>query len=334
MRNMTVEYLRVVFISLIVLLHILWNDYGGRYVAWGDNSPNIYVQLGLTNLVSLGVTGFILISGYYGITLKVNRIVSLWIQTTMYALLSALMVWVFWGGSLLGRLINAPLSLFDGWWFINDYVILMLLSPLLNCGLEKISKKSLEFIIVVLTFMMYGVWWFHAKNSSMPLLLFFNTYIIGRYIRIYPIGWLEKYKYTIFIAGLTVLVSELMILHLVGLDGKMKFACGNFNVLILVVDIALLLICNEHQKMGKGNMLTKNVLAVYLIHTCGFGQKVLHEKIFYDGLNFNIAYILSVVVVVVVVCTIVEEVRKRLFYKFESYVTSKSESLLKYFFCK
>ena len=79
-------------------------------------------------------------------------------------------------------------------------------------------------------------------------------------------------------------------------------------------------------------MLTKNVLAVYLIHTCGFGQKVLHEKIFYDGLNFNIAYILSVVVVVV--CTIVEEVRKRLFYKFESYVTSKSESLLKYFFCK
>lgn len=29
MRNMTVEHLRVIFIFLIVLLHILWTDYGG-----------------------------------------------------------------------------------------------------------------------------------------------------------------------------------------------------------------------------------------------------------------------------------------------------------------
>lgn len=71
MRNLSVEYLRVVFISFIVLLHILWKDYGGLHVALGDNDVNTYVQLGLTNLVSLGVTGFILISGYYGVRLKI-----------------------------------------------------------------------------------------------------------------------------------------------------------------------------------------------------------------------------------------------------------------------
>ena len=79
------------------------------------------------------------------------------------------------GGGTFKGLIDASLSLFDGWWFVADYVILMLMSPFLNAGLERISRKALMFIILMLSFMMYGVWWFHAKDGSMPLLLF-KTY--------------------------------------------------------------------------------------------------------------------------------------------------------------
>lgn len=334
MRNLTVEYLRVVFISFIVLLHILWINYGGLRVALNDNTPNTYIQLGLTNLVSLGVTGFILISGYYGVKLKVNRIMSLWMQTTIYALLSVVAIWVFGGDKIFKGFIDAPLSLFDGWWFVGDYVILMLMSPFLNAGLERISRKALMFIILMLSFMMYGVWWFHAKDGSMPLLLFFNTYLVGRYIRLYPVLWLEKYKYLIFFLGLLILVSEPMALHSVGLDNKMKFVGGNFNVLVLVVDIALLLICNAYQKMGKGNIFTRNVLAVYLIHESGIGNRVLHKQLFHEGVEFNIAYILCVVMAVVVVCIIIEEIRKQLFNKLESWAVTKVDSLLKVSFEK
>ena len=329
MRNLSVEYLRVVFISFIVLLHILWKDYGGLHVALGDNDVNTYVQLGLTNLVSLGVTGFILISGYYGVRLKINRIVSLWLQTTMYALASAIAVYQFGGGSL-KSFIDAPLCLFDGgWWFVSDYVILMLFSPFLNDGLERMDKRALMFVILMLTFSMYGVQWFHVRDASMPLLLFFNTYLVGRYIRLYPVKWLEKYKYLIFTLGLIALVSEPMALHYFGLDCKMKFAGGNFNFLILVVNIALLMICNGHQKMGKGNLLTKNVLGVYLIHESGIGRKILHESVFRDNVQFNIAYILAIVAVVVVVCVVIEEIRKRLFHKLENQMIQKIDSLLK-----
>lgn len=38
MRNMSIEYLRVVFISLIVLLHILWKDFGGLYLKPSEQS--------------------------------------------------------------------------------------------------------------------------------------------------------------------------------------------------------------------------------------------------------------------------------------------------------
>ena len=209
-----------------------------------------------------------------------------------------------------------------------DYVILMLLSPFLNDGVERLDKRALLFVILMLSFSMYGVQWFHARNASMPLLLFFNTYLVGRYIRLYPIKWLEKCKYLIFILGLVALVTEPMALHFAGLDSKMKFVGGNFNVLILIVDIALLLICNGHQKMGKGNMLTRNVLAVYLIHESGIGRMILHDYIFHDGVQFNIAYILTIVAVVVVVCVAIEEIRKRLFNKLENRMIMKIDSLL------
>lgn len=161
----------------------------------------------------------------------------------------------------------------------------------------------------MLSFTMYGVEWFHARNASMPLLLFFNTYLIGRYIRLYPISILERSKYVIFLTGVTLLVVEPMLLHLIGMDSRMKFVGGNFNVLIIFVDIAALLICEKHIKNGKTNMFTRNVLAVYLIHTSKFGSWILHDVIFYDGLAFDILYILFVVLSVVIICVIIEEIR-------------------------
>ena len=222
------------------------------------------------------------------------------------------------GGKLLYGIIDAPLRLFDGWWFLSDYLILMLLSPLINIGIKTIGKKELRLIIIMLSFTMYGVEWFHARNASMPLLLFFNTYLIGRYIRLYPISILERYKYVIFLTGVTLLVVEPMLLHLVGMDSKMKYVGGNFNVLIIIVDIAILLICEKHMKNGKTNMFTRNVLAVYLIHTSKFGSWILHDVIFYDGLAFDILFILFVVLSVVIICVIIEEIRCKITSRIEN----------------
>lgn len=331
MRNMTVEYLRVIFIFLIVLLHILWNDYGGVYLMASNQSTEAYIQLGLTNLTSLGVTGFILISGYYGVKLKISRILSLWIQTTIYALISVLVIYIIWGGSFIKRTIDAPLMLFDGcWWFVTDYLILMLLSPFLNAGLDILNKRQLLFIILVISYIMYGAEWFHAKDASMPLLLFLNTYLVGRYIKLYPIKFVLNFKYSIFIIGLSLLILEPMILHAIGLDGKMKFVSGNFNVLVLVTDISLLQICLSQQKIGKGNFLTRNVLAIYLIHESEFGRRILHESIFYDGRTIDFVFILSVAIIVVVVSVLIEEVRRYLFSSIEKVCIAKVESIFNF----
>ena len=300
---------------------------GGVYLLPSNHSVEAYIQLGLTNLTSIGVTGFVLISGYFGVKLKISRILSLWFQTTTYALFSILVIYIFFEGSFIKKTIDAPLMLFDGcWWFVTDYLILMLLSPFLNAGVDILNKRQLLFIILVISFIMYGAEWFHAKDASMPLLLFFNTYLVGRYIKLYPIKFALKFKYSIFIISLSLLILEPMILHAIGLDEKMKFVSGNFNVLVLITDITLLQICLSQQKIGKGNFLTRNVLAIYLIHESEFGRRILHENIFYDGRAIDFVFMLSVVVIVVV-SVLIEELRRYLFGSFEKVCIAKVESI-------
>lgn len=301
---------------------------GGVSLLPSNHSVEAYIQLGLTNLTSLGVTGFILISGYYGVKLKISRILSLWTQTTFYALISVVAIYVMGDSCFVKKAFDAPLMLFDGcWWFVTDYLILMLLSPFLNAGLNVLNKRQLLFVIFVISFIMYGAEWFHAKNASMPLLLFFNTYLVGRYIKLYPIKFVLKFKYLIFIIGLSLLILEPMILHAIGLDEKMKFVSGNFNVLVLITDISLLQICLSQQKIGKGNFLTRNVLAIYLIHESEFGRRLLHENVFYDGRAIDFVFMLSVVVIVVVISVLIEEVRRCFFGSFEKVCIAKVESI-------
>lgn len=210
----------------------------------------------------------------------------------------------------------------------------MLLSPFLNAGLDKINKRQLLFVITLLSFIMYGAEWFHAKDSSQPLLLFLNTYLVGRYMFLYPISFLSKHKYAIFLIGLLLIIVEPMVLHALRLDGKMKFVGGNFNVFVLIVDMALLLICLNHNKLGTGNFLTKNVLAVYLIHESGIGRRILHETVFYDGKEFNLLYILLVVAIVVMVSVVIEEMRKRIFSGIEVKLINKVEDFCNLNFAK
>ena len=78
-------------------------------------------------------------------------------------------------------------------------------------------------------------------------------------------------------------------------------------------------------------MFTRNVLAVYLIHTSGFGGWILHNQIINDESQFDIGYILLVVIMVVVACILIEELRVKLSDKAEKVIANYIESKLKLF---
>lgn len=183
-RNSSVEALRIVFMFGIVLLHAYYHGSGGD-INWiynlGCDNANAY-QLSIYALTRLGVTGFMFISGYYGIRMNKDRIVTLLLTLAFYFILLA----VASHNSIPSMVKNLP-HVWDTWWFVAAYFFICILSPIINAGLEKMSEVQYRWIVIGLLFYTYcGRCLKAADDHDVVLLL--SIYLIARYLRLknYP----------------------------------------------------------------------------------------------------------------------------------------------------
>lgn len=324
-RNLSVEYLRLFFMFLIVQLHIMQFGYGEEFII-NDISTNSYIQLPLITIGKLGVPGFIFISGYYGIKLKWERLVSLWSQTTFYATLSAILSFIFFNFFSFKECIDIVVSLFYKWWFVEYYVFLMLISPMLNRGIELLSKRKFSLIVIIIIFYIYVVLWFNTRYSACSLLQFISIYIIGRYLALYPIKWLKDHCVSLCIISIFSLIVLTDIVHFLKYTSLLKYIITYYNILILIGVISLFMICNKYEFKGNSNFVLRNCLAIYLIHSTGFFYKVLMGNVC-PKIPFNLLIVIAGIILIVFICSLMEEIRKTLFKGFEKKLIDRIEFL-------
>lgn len=178
-RNSSIELLRLFFMMGIVLSHIYSHGSMLNYeliYSFGEECGTAY-HLSLYSLGKMGVTGFMFISGYYGIKLSDKRLFHLIVTCALFYVLLML---VFGGGSIIGIL-----HPWDAWWFVGTYLIVCFLSPIIEIAFQKLDRKIL---MVVLAFLLYIVYFIHFinGNNDHDLLLLLTIYLIARYIRFYP----------------------------------------------------------------------------------------------------------------------------------------------------
>lgn len=83
MRNSNFELLRIVCMLFIVLGHIRSKHKGGMDLA----SIDYWIDFGIMPFVCVAVNSFVLISGYWGIKFKMERLLKLNLQTWFYSVL-------------------------------------------------------------------------------------------------------------------------------------------------------------------------------------------------------------------------------------------------------
>lgn len=91
------------------------------------------------------VPGFAFISGFYGVRLRVSKVIRLWVTAAICFLLP-----IFLGG-------NFRELLFMNWYLLA-YTFLMLLSPILNAGMERLSRCDFRFVCVGMTVLATWSW--------------------------------------------------------------------------------------------------------------------------------------------------------------------------------
>lgn len=200
-RDSNIELLRLVCMFLIVFQHCIHLCAFPEIWDTAVMSPEVCLASVLVGLTYVGVNCFVLISGYYGIQLKLRSAVNIYLICGFYALIGYLLHLYVDGAHVgMGLLYHSVLCISHSkLWFVKCYVGLMLLSPILNAAMDSISKKAYQWVIGLLTVLniYFGFLWNDAvfNADGYTIANFVYIYMIGGYIKRYvDVEWCCKHR--------------------------------------------------------------------------------------------------------------------------------------------
>lgn len=200
LRNSNIELLRIVAMLLIIM------DHYASHGLWGLGSVlpysfNRYIAGGMMT-GKFGVVAFVLISGYYMCELRFTgrKLARIYGEVAFYSLSFWILFYIVrmaigdaWMSNTLhvhagrGELLHSILPIgYEQYWFVTDYIVLMIVSPLLNLLLDILSKRQLLSVLAVAT-----VFWSiiptltDAEYAYTEMIWWFVLYLYAGYIRRY-----------------------------------------------------------------------------------------------------------------------------------------------------
>lgn len=312
-RNSSIELLRLWFMFMIVLIHAYVHGVGLKYeylYSLGEDWNTAY-HLGLVSLGKCGVTGFMFISGYYGVSLKWNKLASMIAMLLFYVLLLTC-----FGGYSVSDMLKIIFHPWDEWWFVSSYIVICLLSPILNQGISALSKKQFGIAIMGLLFYEYFGKFISQTNSHDAMFLL-TIYLCARYIRLYvaPPIYLRLTLRHVGVISLflgVILFFFPILFAMLGLSKLNPYFISNNNILLLIFTSTLVLLLDKVKYVNKIiNYFPASTLAIYILTDNAFVRMPLDTWLFNSIMNDGIGYLY--VFVVVLVCLLIDKIREVLF---------------------
>lgn len=342
-RNSNLEMLRIIAMLLIVIAHYSSHGLFGQGAILEYSFDRYVAELSLVG--KYGNIIFVLISGYYmcDSRITVHKLVRLWGEVAFYSIL-------FWGIFFIIRIAGGePLlqslmlhvgkrELFEAilpignssYWFVTDYIILMLVSPLLNMALHSLSKRQLQILLIVATIFWSIIPTFtSAKYAETELLWWFILYIYAGYIRLY--ADLEKsnrsYRVNLVIALAAFLICAVFACvmtyrwNVTGIEryiteGRTIRAINSPLVLLFGVEMLIGFAKIPPHYNKTVNVIGASTFGVYLIHNNDLVKPFLWkyllglpESVYKTG--YLIPHMIVSVLVVYTVCVIIDIIRRR-----------------------
>ena len=281
LRNSSIEILRIISIILIVIHHYAIHGFDIGNLPYHYNQYLISV-LGLGG--KLGVVCFILISGYYMCESKISvkKILKLIAEAWFYMVaIGLLFLFVLRPVEPITKIdlikIFIPI-VYNQNWFITDYILLMIVSPLLNILIKNLDKKlykSSMFLGVII----WGILpnFIIADLSFNSFIYFMLIYLIAGYIKKYiNIENGKKYHNLVlaFLNYFVIIISSIVLIYFGHLFNMPIFTRNSihFSALqspfILLTGIELLLFFLKLKPFTNKliNKVASTTLGIYLIH--------------------------------------------------------------------
>ncbi|WP_367342057.1 acyltransferase family protein [Limosilactobacillus sp.] len=323
-RDSRFETLRIISMFMILLFHYQYFSQPWRLSGHHSLSfyflPSAYLELG-----KLGVYLFVMITGYFvgnsqwTLQKGVHKAGRVWSETIFYAIL------IFVIAYLCGQIPNPKMELItsimpfthDLYWFVDAYIVLILLVHYLNIVLVHINRNDFKCLIIIVSV-------FASLLSPINSTIFTNEIQFGFIIPAYLIGaYFRKYHISFQIPLLKAMVYYFIamvgasILYFVGHTSYINFFF--FGIFQLISASYIFNFVMQRKSFGNAgiNVIAKTVFASYLITDNEIVRRLLWSaKLFHDHacstLQMGIIAIF-IVVFIMILCTLIDVLRAGLF---------------------
>ena len=281
-RDSNIELLRIIAMILIILHHMVYHT--KIYMYSGENH---FISLILLTGGKISVVIYILIMGYYSKKSKFNikKPLNIICKTIIY---STLFIIIF-------RDKEHTVKEYTQYWFVNTWLILLLLTPIISRFEKEIPRKAriILFIYITIIFILPG-----KRNTDIEGFIYF--YLCGRHVLPYFVKIFNKTILNIIIVG---------ILYFIIITFGLEMEQNTIIPLITAMFIFSIFL-SINIKNNLINKVAKYTMGVYLIHD----NTNIREEIIIKRLNMLSIYqskyflisTLSISLIIFVVCIIID----------------------------
>lgn len=277
---------------------------------------------------TVAVNVFVCISAWFGLKFKWRNLGNILFQCLFYSITIITIFSTLDSSSLTPKFFAREFFIGSGYWFVPAYLMLMVLSPVLNTYVENTPRDIQKRVLIAFFFFQFYYGWLHPDillfQNGFSTLSFVGLYLLVRYIRIFSPRiaqfnlkvYIYSYICACFIVGGAFLSAILMNNESVMGVVKQRFILSYNNPLIIVGSISLLLAFSKFKHIGTNNginWLAQSCFAIYLIHDHPLVWKYyanhMHQiHITYNGL-LAIPFILISILSVGITCILIDKIR-------------------------
>ena len=188
-RQSNMELLRLVAMMMILVMHMDYGAFGLPTAESVENAPmTTFGRIFVEHLCLVAVNVYVLISGWFGIRPKMKSFVRLMLQVATYSII------ITGAFLLLGKTtfkigyVTDMLIIGKQYWFVVSYLLLYLVSPILNTFVEHSSKREFQWILLVFFGFQFVYSWIFGLEEfagGYSALSFMGLYLLARYVKIY-----------------------------------------------------------------------------------------------------------------------------------------------------
>lgn len=297
-RDSNMELLRITAMLLVITFHVdfISFDFPTDQLSIYSSPISAYLKIWMTNATFTCVDVFIILSGWYGIHPRVQRLTEFLFQVFFYSILSYILFLIFDANVHFSWRFLCHLIVTDDYWFIPIYLSLYLFSPVLNAFIKSASQSQYMITICCALALqsMYG--WLSPNEQGFlegrSPMSFCILYLLARYIHLYADGLksLTKKQITLIFIVINCLAAVIVFcgyyFHLQMIADTIYKFSSLFTISLAV--LIVLFFYHVRLKSKIVNWIAASSFAVFLVHCFPyFNSEIYHTVIKYFYLHYD-----------------------------------------------